>query len=170
MEEGEEQLKPVLWIHKASGRIRFDGTGLPESWIPLYAKEELELDIEVKKLELPEKAERVWNQIKGRKAPFNVDVVAKHFGITPGSASRHLMLLHSKHLLTRTRKGNAVFWTVKHEQPEKIEVKPEPPPVPVAVSQPPAKPQPSRPAPVVWPTSSYSKPQTSYPNIRGYDD
>lgn len=33
--------KPVLWIHKHSGRIRFEGEGLPSTWTPLYAKEEV---------------------------------------------------------------------------------------------------------------------------------
>ena len=31
---------PICWYHRASGRIRFDGTNLSSSWIPLYAKQE----------------------------------------------------------------------------------------------------------------------------------
>jgi hypothetical protein len=35
-------VKPICWYHRASGRIRFDGTNLSSSWIPLYAKQEWE--------------------------------------------------------------------------------------------------------------------------------
>ena len=161
-------MKPVLWIHKASGRIRFDGVGLPESWMPLYSKEELELDPKSDATpDLTDKAQRVWMFVKDRKTPFEAGAVAKHFSITSGSVSKHLHALNVAGLLTKTRKANKVIWAVKHVE-RKEEAKPTP--TPVAVSQPPAKPQPSRPAPVVWPTSSYTKPQTSYPNVRGYDD
>lgn len=163
-------MKPVLWIHKASGRIRFNGEGLPDSWMPLYSKEELELNPKSDVIpDLTDKAQRVWMFVKDRKTPFEAGVVAKHFFITSKSVSKHLHALNVAGLLTRTRKANKVIWAVKHAK-HKEETVNIPPPVPVAVSQPPAKPQPSRPAPVVWPTSSYSKPQTSYPNVRGYDD
>jgi hypothetical protein len=33
-------VNPICWYHRASGRIRFDGTNLSSSWIPLYAKQE----------------------------------------------------------------------------------------------------------------------------------
>ena len=33
-------MNPICWYHRASGRIRFDGTNLSSSWIPLYAKQE----------------------------------------------------------------------------------------------------------------------------------
>lgn len=163
-------MKPVLWIHKASGRIRFNGEGLPDSWMPLYSKEELELDPKSDATpDLTDKAQRVWAFVKDRKTPFEAGVVAKHFSITSGSVSKHLHALNVAGLLTKTRKANKVIWTVKHAE-HKEEAIEEPTPVPVAVSKPPAKPQPSRPAPaVVWPTSSYTKPQ-SYPNVRGYDD
>jgi hypothetical protein len=31
-------MKPVLWYHPVSQRVRYDGAGLGSSWIPLYKK------------------------------------------------------------------------------------------------------------------------------------
>jgi hypothetical protein len=33
-------MKPVLWYHPVSQRVRYDGAGLGSSWIPLYKKHE----------------------------------------------------------------------------------------------------------------------------------
>ena len=33
-------MKPVLWYHPVSQRVRYDGAGLGRSWIPLYRKHE----------------------------------------------------------------------------------------------------------------------------------
>lgn len=33
-------MKPVLWYHPVSQRVRYDGAGLGSSWIPLYRKHE----------------------------------------------------------------------------------------------------------------------------------
>jgi DNA-binding transcriptional ArsR family regulator len=169
-------MKPTLWLHKFSGRIRFHGDDLPDSWIPLYAKEEPELSIPVAThLDLPEKTERIWNYVKDRKAMFEVTVVAQQFQMRHSSASKHLATLYGKGLLTRIRKGSKVMWGVakepKHEEPEtKAQPEAATPSVPVAVSPKPAKPQPSRPASVVWPDNPFKPSQTSYPNVRGYDD
>ena len=160
-------MKPVLWIHKASGRIRFHGEELPDSWLPLYSKEDLELGpIKVNESsELADKTKRVWDYIKDRKTPFEAYVVAKHFAISSNAAARHLHSLHLEGMLSRTRKSKKVLWAVKYVEPkEKIEPRPK---TPVAVSKPTPEPQPSRPAPINRPPP---KIQTSYPHIRGYDD
>ena len=169
-------MKPTLWLHKFSGRIRFHGDNLPDSWIPLYAKEEPELSIPVAThLDLSEKPERIWNYVKDRKTMFEVTVVAQQFQMRHSSASKHLATLHGKGLLTRVRRGSKVLWGVATEtKREEPETEPQPkaaaPSVSVAVSAEPAKPQSSRPAPVVWPDNPFKSSQTSYPNVRGYDD
>jgi hypothetical protein len=162
-------MKPVLWIHKASGRIRFQGEGLPNSWMPLYAKENLELDPLQREdtPDLTDKARRIWDYVKNRKVSFEAVTVAEHFSNSTAAITKHLNTLYAAGMLTRTRKANKVFWAVKHVGPKETESKPTE--APVAVSKPSVKPQPSRPAPVIWPSTTYKK-QTSYPNIRGYDD
>jgi len=173
-------MKPVLWIHKASGRIRFSGDGLPPSWIPLYAKEDLELDPLQREgsPELTDKTRRVWDYVKTRKTPFEAGVVAEQFHNSSAAITKHLHTLYAAGMLTRTRKANKVLWSVNYVEPtEKAKVEPvkpakavKPVEASVAVPKPTPKPQPSRPAPSIWPSSSFNAIKTSYPNIRGYDD
>ena len=157
-------MKPVLWIHKSSGRIRFNGDGLPESWMPLYSKEDLELTparYENPK-DLNDKAKRVWEYIRDRKLPFEAKNIATHFAITSGSIAKHLTTLHAAGLLSKARKANKVLWTVKHEKSikEPVEFKQTTVAVPEQTVE-------TRTPSVVWPTNPY---KTSYPHVRGYDD
>jgi hypothetical protein len=149
-------VKPVLWIHKASGRIRFHGEGLPDSWVPLFAQEDIELDVfrSNEAADLADKTQRVWNYVKDRRVPFEVHVVARQFAITPNAATKHLHTLHHAGLLQRIRKDKKVLWSVIHAAPKpdvRAVVEPEPERV---VKTKPLRPQ----AP------------TSYPHVRGYDD
>jgi hypothetical protein len=88
-------MKPVVWIHKASGQIRFDGKDLPDSWIPLYAKESLE--IEPLKIyenpDLTEKTQRVLSYIKTLQKPVRSSVIAQQFAISKSAATRHAQAL-----------------------------------------------------------------------------
>ena len=125
--------------------------------------------------------EKIRRYLRERKRPVTAEQIALHFLLNTSTVRRALNELQAQGYVTAAPahrpSGQPIsVWSYCHEtapkpEPEEIHAPPEcAPPVPVAVSKPPAKPQPSRPAPVVWPTSSYSKPQTSYPNVRGYDD
>jgi hypothetical protein len=151
-------MKPVVWIHKASGRIRFDGKDLPDSWIPLYAQEDLELD-PLKgsdQPDLPAKTRKIWAYIKTLKQPVSTNVIANHFAITAAAAAKHLSALKSANLLQKKRVGAQVVWpVVKTHEP----IAPKKEPV--------LKTIPFKPEVTNWPTSTFT---TSYPHARGYDD
>jgi hypothetical protein len=149
-------MKPVLWIHKASGRIRFDGENLPESWIPLFAKEDLELTPTTAHapMELPDRTRRIWDYIKDRKRPFQARDVAEHFAISTRTAANHLSTLHLAGALSRTRKTKNILWEVMYKEPKEHRERPRP-------TQEAAEATPHRPRPT---------PVTSYPHARGYDD
>jgi DNA-binding transcriptional ArsR family regulator len=147
-------MKPVVWIHKASGRIRFDGKDLPDSWIPLYAKESLE--IEPLKIyenpDLTEKTQRVLSYIKTLQKPVRSSAIAQQFAISKSAAARHLAALQRANLVEKKRVGSQVIWPlVKH----------------AIVQAEPVIETPEKPQNIVWPTSTFS---TSYPHARGYDD
>jgi len=148
-------MKPVLWIHKASGRIRFDGENLPPSWIPLFAKEDLELTPTTAHapMELPNKTRRIWDYIKDRKRPFQARDVAAHFAISTRTAANHLSTLHLAGALSRTRKTKNILWEVMYKEPKEHRERPRP-------KQETAEATPHRPRPTA----------TSYPHARGYDD
>lgn len=69
-------MKPVLWIHKASGRIRFEGANLPESWTPLYAKAPPRaemLEVPIVRYNAPRDAMRVaFSALKNIRTPLTV--------------------------------------------------------------------------------------------------
>jgi hypothetical protein len=157
-------MKPVLWIHKASGRIRFDGENLPESWIPLFAKEDLELTPTTAHapMELPDKTRRIWDYIKDRKRPFQARDVAEHFAISTNTAANHLSTLHLVGALSRTRKTKNILWEVMYKEPKEHRERPRP-------TQ--ETSETARPAPLPPPTPHRPRPTvTSYPHVRGYDD
>ena len=162
-------MKPVVWIHKASGRIRFDGKDLPDSWIPLYSKESLEIEpLKISEHpDLPVKTQKVWAYIKTLKQPVTTTVISNHFAISTAAAAKHLCALKNANLLQKKRVGAKVVWPVVqqpkndlptiHQQP----ITPKKEPVLKTLNH---KPDVSN---YVWPTSTFS---TSYPHARGYDD
>jgi hypothetical protein len=164
MAQGEEHMKPVLWIHKASGRIRFDGENLPPSWIPLFAKEDLELTPTTAHapMELPDKTRRIWDYIKDRKTPFQARNIAEHFAISTSTAAKHLSTLHTAGALRRTRKAKTILWEVMYKEPKEPKERPRPKQETDKADKPTPLPPPAphRPRPTA----------TSYPHARGYDD
>lgn len=157
-------MKPVVWINKANGKIRFDGKDLSDSWIPLYARDDLE--IEPLKIyenpDLPEKTQRILAYIKTLKQPVKTATIANQFAISQSAAAKHMSTLRRANLVSKKRIGAQVVWPlVKTEQPKAEPVLPKEEPVLKTFTH---KPEVNK---YVWPTSSFT---TSYPHARGYDD
>lgn len=120
-----------------------------------------------------EKTQKIFEYIRKLKKPITSHDISVRFHIAKSTSTSHLRLLHEAGLLTKSRVKNFTFWEVKSTSlpvavPDKASVRrePEPKPEPVVEVRP-SRPAPAEPIKPIWPTNPF---QTSYPNIRGYDD
>jgi DNA-binding transcriptional ArsR family regulator len=136
--------KPVAWYHPASKRVRWEGSNLPPSWVPLYhAPRKMNVSMNA--------IEKVERFLKERKSPVSTKVMADYFLMSMSAIQRALKELENAGKAQRKRKANTHYWTWKKETAQLVAV----PRGAVELSIP----------------SAYSRPlQNSYPQIRGYDD
>ena len=139
--------QPIAWYHPVSGRVRWDGSNLPDSWLPLYPEPKYSVQKQEKEMNAGEKVTRY---LQDRKKPVEAQEIAYHYLLSTSTVGKRLNELERAGKASRIIEGKITRW-LWNRQP--VAVPPSPPPVQQIKSTP------------YRPTK-----QTSYPHIRGYED
>lgn len=162
---------PIAWHHPMSGRVRWDNTRLPPSWLPLYPEPPeppaptIDHDPGTTDLALTTQ-DKVAKYLREHRRPVSSKTLSNHYLISISAVQRTLKTLSDKGLVAKQRIGSRhTVWSWNHDHPAPTTVSKQ------DIPNPQPRPTDKNTESTALLDSVRSRPiQNSYPQVRGYDD